>query len=168
MSFTKLIVRERIRTYDNQMVSRTYGQGLEKIGDLIKRVDVVIEVLDARLPFSSSNHKLEEIRRTKPWIKILNKHDLADPSITKVWVKLFEQQAGVRALPMSSKQSTETKQLNQALQAAGAQRGKARLSGAGDGGRHPQRGQIDPDQHPGRAQHGQGRATNRPLPPPPS
>jgi len=100
------------------------GKALEQIGVLIKRVDVVIEVLDARLPFSSSNHKLEEIRRTKPWIKILNKHDLADPSITKAWVKLFEQQAGVRALPMSSKQSTETKQLTKLCKLLAPKRGK--------------------------------------------
>jgi ribosome biogenesis GTPase A len=100
------------------------GKALEQIGELIKRVDVVIEVLDARLPFSSSNHKLEEIRRTKPWIKILNKHDLADPSITKAWVKLFEQQAGVRALPMSSKQSTETKQLIKLCKLLAPRRGK--------------------------------------------
>lgn len=100
------------------------GKALEQIGELIKRVDVVIEVLDARLPFSSSNHKLEEIRRTKPWIKILNKHDLADPSITKAWVKLFEQQAGVRALPMSSKQSTETKQLIKLCKLLAPKRGK--------------------------------------------
>jgi len=100
------------------------GKALEQIGELIKRVDVVIEVLDARLPVSSSNHQLENLRRTKPWIKILNKHDLADPSITKAWVKLFEQQAGVRALPMSSKQSTETKQLIKLCKLLAPKRGK--------------------------------------------
>ncbi len=100
------------------------GKALEQIGELIKRVDVVIEVLDARLPFSSSNHKLEELRRTKPWIKILNKHDLADPAVTKAWVKLFEQQAGVRALPMSSKQSAETKQLIKLCKLLAPRRGK--------------------------------------------
>jgi len=100
------------------------GKALEKIADLIKRVDVVIEVLDARLPVSSSNQQLENLRRTKPWIKILNKHDLADPSITKAWVKLFEQQAGVRALPMSSKQSTETKQLIKLCKLLAPKRGK--------------------------------------------
>jgi ribosome biogenesis GTPase A len=81
-------------------------------------------VLDARLPFSSSNHKLEEIRRTKPWIKILNKHDLADPVCTKAWVRLFEQQAGVRALPMSAKQSAETKQLIKLCKTLAPKRGK--------------------------------------------
>jgi len=100
------------------------GKALEQIADLIKRVDVVIEVLDARLPFSSSNHKLEEIRRTKPWIKILNKHDLADPAITKAWVRYFEKQAGVRALPMSAKQSAETKQLIKLCQLLAPKRGK--------------------------------------------
>ena len=54
-------------------------KALEQIEDLLKRTDVVIEVLDARLPFSSANHQLAELRRNKPWIKVLNKHDLADP-----------------------------------------------------------------------------------------
>jgi ribosome biogenesis GTPase A len=85
---------------------------------------VVIEVLDARLPVSSSNHQLENLRRTKPWIKVLNKHDLADPFITKAWVRLFEQQAGVRALPMSAKQHSETKQLIKLCQQLAPKRGK--------------------------------------------
>jgi ribosome biogenesis GTPase A len=100
------------------------GKALEQIGDLIKRVDVVIEVLDARLPMSSSNQQLENLRRTKPWIKVLNKHDLADPFITKAWVRLFEQQAGVRALPMSAKQHSETKQLIKLCQLLAPKRGK--------------------------------------------
>jgi len=100
------------------------GKALEQIADLIKRVDVVIEVIDARLPMSSSNHQLENLRRTKPWIKVLNKHDLADPAITKAWVRLFEQQVGVRALPMSAKQSGETKQLIKLCQVLAPKRGK--------------------------------------------
>lgn len=87
------------------------SKAFEQIQDLIKRVDVVIEVLDARLPHSSANHKLQELRRTKPWIKVLNKHDLADPDITKAWVREFELQAGVRALPLSSKKHADTKPL---------------------------------------------------------
>jgi ribosome biogenesis GTPase A len=87
------------------------SKAFEQIQDLIKRVDVVIEVLDARLPYSSANHKLQELRRTKPWIKVLNKHDLADPEITKAWVREFELQSGVRALPLSSKKHADTKPL---------------------------------------------------------
>jgi ribosome biogenesis GTPase A len=100
------------------------GKALEQIADLIKRVDVVIEVLDARLPLSSSNYQLEDLRRTKPWIKLLNKHDLADPAVTKLWVRHFEQQTGIRALPLSSKQHTETKQLIKLCKVLAPKRGK--------------------------------------------
>jgi len=87
------------------------GKALEKIADLIKKVDVVIEVLDARLPLSSSNHQLQALRRTKPWVKVLNKPDLADPAITSAWLKLFKSETGVSALALSAKKHSETKQL---------------------------------------------------------
>ncbi|MCM0084534.1 ribosome biogenesis GTPase YlqF [Geomonas sp. Red32] len=95
-----------IRWYPGHM-----GKALEKIADLIKRIDVVVEVLDARLPLSSSNHQLQALRRTKPWIKVLNKHDLADPAITRDWVSHFKREAGVSVLPMSARQHADTKQL---------------------------------------------------------
>ena len=49
-------------------------------------VDVIIEVLDARLPYSSQNPMLNELRGDKPGIRVLAKSDLADPSLTAVWV----------------------------------------------------------------------------------
>lgn len=100
-----------IRWYPGHM-----GKALEKIADLIKKVDVVIEVLDARLPFSSSNHQLQALRRTKPWIKVLNKHDLADPAVTKAWLRQFRSEPGVSALPLSAKQHGETKKLLKLIQ----------------------------------------------------
>jgi ribosome biogenesis GTPase A len=87
------------------------GKALEQIEEQIRRIDVVIEVLDARLPFSSSNHKLAALRNNKVWIKVLNKHDLADPAVTKAWVKDFQLQAGVRALPLSARKHADTKPL---------------------------------------------------------
>jgi len=87
------------------------GKSHEKMVELIKKIDIVIEVLDARLPVSSSNHQLEEMRRQKPCIKLLNKSDLADPQITREWVRFFEKQAGVRAIPMVAKQHSDTKPL---------------------------------------------------------
>jgi ribosome biogenesis GTPase A len=87
------------------------GKALEKIAESVKKIDVIIEVLDARLPASSSNHLLEEIRRNKPIIKLLNKHDLADPAVTREWVRHFEIESGVRALPLSAKQLADVKQL---------------------------------------------------------
>ncbi|GAM09439.1 ribosome biogenesis GTPase A [Geobacter sp. OR-1] len=100
------------------------GKALEQIQDLIKRIDVVIEVLDARLPVSSSNHRLAELRRNKPWIKVMTRHDLADPSVTKAWVREFELQTGVRALPLSAKKHSDTKPLIKLCQEMAPKRGK--------------------------------------------
>jgi ribosome biogenesis GTPase A len=100
------------------------SKALEQIGDLIKRIDVVIEVLDARLPYSSSNHKLAELRRNKPWIKVLNKHDLADPAVTRAWVRDYERQSGVRALPLMAKKHGDTKPLIKLCQGLVPKRGR--------------------------------------------
>jgi len=78
-----------------------------QIAEVMPRIDIVIEVLDARLPVSSSNPLLEKLRGHKPCIKILNKNDLADPVVTKSWVTYFDQLANVKALPVeASKRST--------------------------------------------------------------
>jgi ribosome biogenesis GTPase A len=78
-----------------------------QIAEVMPKVDIVIEVLDARLPVSSSNPLLEKLRGHKPCIKVLNKSDLADPAVTKSWVAYFDQLAGVKALPIeASKRST--------------------------------------------------------------
>jgi len=65
--------------------------------ETIPKVDLVIEVLDARIPFSSENPMLAEIRGEKPCLKILNKADLADPELTKVWLAHFEKTNGIKA-----------------------------------------------------------------------
>jgi len=49
------------------------------IGERIREIDVVIELLDARLPGSSANPMLAELTRGKPALKVLNQQDLADP-----------------------------------------------------------------------------------------
>jgi ribosome biogenesis GTPase A len=78
-----------------------------QIAEVMPKIDIVIEVLDARLPVSSSNPLLEKLRGHKPCIKVLNKSDLADPAVIKSWVAYFDQLAGVKALPIeASKRST--------------------------------------------------------------
>ena len=67
------------------------------------RHPILLEFLDARLPVSSSNPLLEKLRGQKPCIKVLNKKDLADPTVTKAWVAHFEKQQGVRAIPLEAK-----------------------------------------------------------------
>src|SRR5262249_51280219 len=56
-----------------------------QLGDLLKLVDVVVEVLDARIPKASVNPRLEGKIRHKPTVLILNKSDLADPKQNKAW-----------------------------------------------------------------------------------
>jgi ribosome biogenesis GTPase A len=100
------------------------GKAQEKMAEAIRKIDVIIEVLDARLPLSSSNHQLEEMRRNKPIIKVLNKHDLADPAITKAWVRHFELQDGVCALPLSARLHADAKHLIKLCQSTVPHRGR--------------------------------------------
>lgn len=100
------------------------GKAQEQMAEAIKRIDVIIEVLDARLPSSSSNHQLEDMRRNKPCIKVLNKHDLADPAVTRAWVKHFELESGVSALPLSARVHADAKQLIKLCQKTVPHRGR--------------------------------------------
>lgn len=59
------------------------------IADNLKLVDVVIELLDARLPLSSRNPEIDSIVGSKPRIAVLNKCDIADPEANKKWVSYF-------------------------------------------------------------------------------
>jgi len=74
-----------------------------QIAEVLPKIDVVIEVLDARLPLSSANPMLEKLRGGKPCIKVLNKSDLADTGITSSWVAYFNQLQGVRAIPVDAR-----------------------------------------------------------------
>jgi len=74
----------------------------KEIKEILPQIDVVIEVCDARLPFSSENPMITEIRGDKPLIKILNKSDLADASKTKVWLEYFESQHNVKAIALTT------------------------------------------------------------------
>ena len=61
--------------------------------------DVVIEVLDARMPASSENPIITELRRQKPCVKVLCKSDLADPEVTAAWLRHFERAFPPAATP---------------------------------------------------------------------
>lgn len=85
------------------------------IQEHIKKVDVVIELLDARIPNSSSNPVISELAGNKPHVVILNKTDLADPNETKEWVKHFREQ-GKTVVMMDSISGRGQKQLITAVQ----------------------------------------------------
>ena len=57
----------------------------KEMAEALPSVDVIIEVLDARLPYSSQNPMLNTLRGDKPGIRVLAKADLADPALTKIW-----------------------------------------------------------------------------------
>lgn len=68
------------------------------IKDLVGDIDVVIELLDARAPFSSCNPLLQNLIRGKKTIRLLNKSDLADPKRTQMWLDFFAMQSNVTAI----------------------------------------------------------------------
>ena len=80
----------------------------------LKLVDVVVELLDARIPMSSANPILREIIGGKPRVIVLNKADLADETATSAWVKHFAEQ-GVTAVPVDAVKGRGVKELVQAI-----------------------------------------------------
>ncbi len=66
----------------------------KKLKELINLVDVVIEVIDARIPQSSVYPNIEKLLGEKPRLIVLNKSDLADDAQTKIWKKYFEAKTG--------------------------------------------------------------------------
>ncbi|MEW7864031.1 ribosome biogenesis GTPase YlqF [Aeromonas diversa] len=83
----------------------------KEIAEVMPQVDVIIEMIDARIPFSSENPMVPELRGDKPVIKVLNKADLADPAITALWVAHMEKETGIRALPLTQQKPEEIKSL---------------------------------------------------------
>ena len=79
----------------------------KKAGETLAVADVVVEVLDARLPQASSNPMIHELRafRQRPCLKLLNKADVADPVATKAWLEHFSKQPGVMAVAISCKKA---------------------------------------------------------------
>jgi ribosome biogenesis GTPase A len=82
-----------------------------QIAEVMPKIDIVIEILDARLPASSANPMLEKLRGNKPCIKVLNKSDLADPDVTDSWVEYFDQMAGVKAIPLEARKRSAAGQI---------------------------------------------------------
>ena len=95
------------------------------IKESMSEVDLVIEVMDARIPFSSENPMVAELRQHRPCIKILNKSDLADPAITKMWLKHFDKEQGVKAQALSVLDKSRTKNLPELCRKLLPQRGSA-------------------------------------------
>lgn len=83
----------------------------KEIEEVIPKIDVIIEVLDARIPFSSENPMIRRIRKDKPVIKVLNKRDLADPEMTALWLEHLEKEQGVKAMAITTEQVSEVNKI---------------------------------------------------------
>ena len=93
------------------------------ISETMRTIDVVIEVLDARLPASSANPLLAELRGSKPCIKLLNKADLADPEVTRQWGLFFERQHSVKAIALEAKNRSSVPRLLKLIRSLAPHRG---------------------------------------------
>ena len=81
----------------------------------LKLIDVVVEILDARIPISSQNPDIKKLILNKKRIVVLNKSDLADAEETKKWIQHFAKQ-GVIAIEMDSNLGKGVKQCLDAIQ----------------------------------------------------
>ena len=89
---------------------------------ILPEVDLIIELLDCRLPYSSQNPAITQLGREKPCIKILSKSDLADPEFTRQWQAYFEQTASVKTLLTTLDHSDKASTLLQLLHKLAPQR----------------------------------------------
>ncbi|ACH64048.1 MULTISPECIES: ribosome biogenesis GTPase YlqF [Aliivibrio] len=79
----------------------------KEIEEVVPKIDVIIEVLDARIPFSSENPLISSIRKDKPCVKVLNKRDLSDPEVTQLWIEHLEKEQGVTAMAVTTENPEE-------------------------------------------------------------
>ncbi|MGS2721244.1 ribosome biogenesis GTPase YlqF [Paraglaciecola aestuariivivens] len=83
----------------------------KEIKEVLPQVDVLIEVLDARIPYSSENPMIAQLRGDKPCIKVLSKTDLADPEVTAAWQEYLEQERSVKTFAATTEQPAKMKQI---------------------------------------------------------
>lgn len=78
------------------------NKAIREIREILPKVDIIIEVVDARLPYSAANPVIEQFRANKPFLKILSKSDLADPAATQQWLEHLQKEPNVRAIAIST------------------------------------------------------------------
>ena len=83
----------------------------KEMKEVLPLVDVIIEVIDARIPYSSENPMIAEMRGDKPCLKILNKADLADPAVTAQWLQHLSQRDNMAALEMCAQEANRAAKL---------------------------------------------------------
>ena len=85
-----------------------------RIEEDIKLCDIVIELLDARIPGSSRNPDIDKLAANKKRLILLNKADLADGGITDAWIKYYES-SGIKVLALDSRVRKQTQKVSAAV-----------------------------------------------------
>lgn len=98
----------------------------ELIAENLKLVDVVVELLDARIPKSSRNPVFDEILKDKPRVVALNKYDLSDPQRLREWVQFYRDQ-DIEAIPINATDGYGLRELLSAIKTQGLKRQKKYL-----------------------------------------
>ena len=94
-----------------------------EIARAMRETDVVVEVLDARLPRASANPLLRDLRRDLPCIEVLNKSDLADPELSRAWRSAFESDAHTRAVEVAATRPRDLRAISPLARELAPQRG---------------------------------------------
>ncbi len=79
--------------------------------ETLGRIDLVAEIVDARIPLASRNPMLAELTDEKPRLVLLNKSDLADPKVTKEWITYFRDELGLSALAVDAMDPKSVKKI---------------------------------------------------------
>lgn len=83
----------------------------KEMSEVMGQIDIIIEVVDARIPYSSENPFAQELRDGKPLIKVLNKCDLADDEVVEQWQTHLNAQHGVSSLAITTNEPTQVQKI---------------------------------------------------------
>ncbi|MCR4650852.1 MAG: ribosome biogenesis GTPase YlqF [Lachnospiraceae bacterium] len=89
-------------------------KAVRQMSEDIKLIDLIIEVVDARIPLSSRNPDIDNLGKGKFRLVLLNKSDLADPGINKEWIEYFAKN-GIRCLEINSKSGSGIKNIKKTV-----------------------------------------------------
>ena len=88
------MTNQRIQWFPGHM-----NKASKEIREVFSKVDVFIELLDGRIPFSSANPMLARLRGDKPCLRVMAKTDLSDRELNEIWQGFYESRPGIRVLP---------------------------------------------------------------------
>ncbi len=108
-----IVIKFMVTKMDINWFPGHMAKALREVKESLKKVDMVIEICDARVPLSSRNPEIDKILGTKPRILVLNKSDLAEETITKEWIKIFESE-GVKSIAIEGINKATMKRLKDA------------------------------------------------------